>query len=136
MDEFKVGNPSLVPQLGRKVADGVRQKQSGEQESAAVADVAQKPVQSATEAVGQKAEQEQPQERQQVKEAVSKLNDYVQNVQRSLQFDFDEDAGKSVITVVDRDTKEVIRQIPDELALELARNLNSDESVSLFRTKV
>lgn len=79
---------------------------------------------------------EEPISNEDKQEAVKKLNDYVQNVQRSLEFDFDEEAGKSVITVVDRSTKEVIRQIPDEIAVELARNLNEEESVSLFSTKV
>lgn len=68
-------------------------------------------------------------------EAVKKLNDYVQNVQRSLEFNFDEEAGKSVVKVIDSSTNEVIRQIPDEVAVELARNLNEDNSVSLFSTK-
>lgn len=78
---------------------------------------------------------EEPISKEETQEAVKKLNDYVQNVQRALKFDFDEEAGKSVITVLDSSTKEVIRQIPDEVAVELARNLNAEETVSLFSTK-
>jgi flagellar protein FlaG len=72
----------------------------------------------------------------QVKEAVERLNDYVQSVQRDLHFDYDEDAGRAVIRVIDQSTSKVIRQIPDELALELARNLNQNESLSLLNIKV
>jgi len=40
-----------------------------------------------------------------------------------------------MITVVDRSTNEVIRQIPDEVALELARSLGADSSISLLNVK-
>ncbi len=79
------------------------------------------------------SEKEQEEE---VKEAVTKLNDYVQSIQRDLQFSLDRDSGRTVVTVTDRNTKEVVRQIPDELALKLARNLQQDEPLSLFNVKV
>jgi len=71
-----------------------------------------------------------------VAKAVTKLNDYVQSVQRNLQFNLDEDSGKTVITVVDRNTSAVIRQIPDDVALKLAQDLQQDEPLSLFNAKV
>lgn len=64
------------------------------------------------------------QSNQQVEQAVARLNEYAQSIQRDLRFSLDEDLGRSIIHVVDRNTKEVIRQIPNETALELARNLN------------
>lgn len=54
----------------------------------------------------------------QVKEAVSKLNDYVQSTERTLDFQMDEDSGQTVIKVFDKQSSELIRQIPNELALE------------------
>ncbi|RMF18482.1 MAG: flagellar protein FlaG [Gammaproteobacteria bacterium] len=75
-------------------------------------------------------------EREALKEAVSNLNEYVQSVQRDLKFQLDDASGKTVITVVDRQTEEVIRQIPDEVALRLARNLQDDQPVNLINTKV
>jgi len=74
--------------------------------------------------------------RQQVKEAVTRLNDYVQTVQRNLQFKLDDDSGKTIITVVDKNTLEVVRQIPDDVALRLARDLQQEEPLSLFNAKV
>lgn len=62
---------------------------------------------------------------QRVEQAVEKLNDYVQSFQRDLRFSLDEDLGRTVVSVVDRNTQEVIRQIPNETALQLARNLKA-----------
>jgi len=90
---------------------------------------------------GQAAQAQQKVEGQEVdqknvEKAVTKLNDYVQSVQRNLQFNLDEDSGKTVITVVDRNTSAVIRQIPDDVALKLAQDLQQDEPLSLFNAKV
>jgi flagellar protein FlaG len=69
-------------------------------------------------------------------EAVTKLNDYIQSVQRNLQFNVDDDSGRMVVKVIDRNTNEVVRQIPDEMALKMAQNLQQDEPLSLFTMKV
>ena len=71
-----------------------------------------------------------------VQEAVTRLNDYVQSVQRDLQFQLDDHSGKTVVTVIDSRTNEVVRQIPDDVALRLARDLQQDEPLSLFNAKV
>lgn len=71
-----------------------------------------------------------------VKEAITRLNDYVQSVQRDLQFQLDDTLGKTVVTVIDRQTSEVVRQIPDEVAVRLAQDLQQDEPLSLFDAKV
>lgn len=78
----------------------------------------------------------QAQDQQKVKEAVTRLNDYVQTVQRNLQFNLDEGSGKTIITVVDKNTAEVVRQIPDDVALKLAQDLQQEEPLSLFNAKV
>ena len=75
-------------------------------------------------------------QREELDDAVSQLNDYVQNVQRDLQFEVNNDLGQTVVRVVDQQTQEVIRQIPDELALRLAENLQQDEPLTLFNIKV
>lgn len=77
----------------------------------------------------------QNQQKQQVQEAVAKLNDYIQSVQRDLEFNLDDESGRVVVKVVDRNTNEVVRQIPDEVALKLAHNLQSEEPISLLNTK-
>jgi len=45
---------------------------------------------------------------------VSDINAYVQDLQRDFQFKIDMDLGATVISVVDSETKKVIRQISSE----------------------
>jgi len=84
----------------------------------------------------QSTEKSAPQVQQvSVKELISEValvNDYVQTVQRDLQFKVDEELDRTVIRVVDSDTGELIRQIPDDIFLELARRLKDDGEVNLL----
>jgi flagellar protein FlaG len=66
-----------------------------------------------------------------VESTVSQISDFVQNFQRSLQFSVDEQSGRTVIKVVDSTTEQVIRQIPAEEILRMARHLDSGESLML-----
>ncbi len=58
-----------------------------------------------------------------VKEAVSRLNNYVQALRRDLQFRVDENSNRVIVTVVDSESGEVIRQIPSEEVLAAVHNL-------------
>lgn len=60
-----------------------------------------------------------------ISQAVQQLDAFVQNGQRSLRFRVDATTGRTVITVVNENTQEVIRQIPPAEKLALARNLDS-----------
>ncbi|MDQ2077347.1 flagellar protein FlaG [Marinimicrobium sp. ABcell2] len=73
--------------------------------------------------------------RESLRSAVAQMNEYVQSTQRDLQFSYDEELSSTVVRVLDRQTKEVIRQIPDEIFLKLARNLNVNEPVQLFSSQ-
>ncbi|MDX1588895.1 MAG: flagellar protein FlaG [Oleiphilaceae bacterium] len=84
-------------------------------------------------AVAQEKAQEQ---REALNGAVSQLNDFVQSVQRNLEFEVDDDSGRTIVRVVDQQTDEVIREIPDELALRLAENLKQDEPLVLLNIRV
>lgn len=55
---------------------------------------------------------------------VQQLDAFVENGQRSLRFRVDDATGHTVITVVNENTQEVIRQIPPEVKLSLMRNLD------------
>jgi len=67
--------------------------------------------------------------------AVSDINSYVQNVNRKLQFSINESLplGRAVIKVIDSETDKVIREIPSEEALEIAKRINEqfDEQSSV-----
>ena len=71
-----------------------------------------------------------------VRDAVSRINEYVQQTERTLDFKLDENSGKTVISVYDKSSAELIRQIPSELALELAQKLNDEEPSLLFSAQV
>ncbi|MEM8491649.1 MAG: flagellar protein FlaG [Pseudomonadota bacterium] len=60
-----------------------------------------------------------------VAEATRNIADYIQTVSRSLQISVDGDLGETVITVFDSSTEEVVRQIPSEEVLEMARYISS-----------
>lgn len=60
----------------------------------------------------------------QVADAVKNINDFLQVVQRTLQFTLDEDSGRMVVQIKDANTKEVIRQIPPENMLKLAEQMD------------
>jgi len=53
-------------------------------------------------------------------EAVMRLNELISGVGRSLEFRIDTNAKQVVVTVLDKQNHEVIRQIPTEQALKLA----------------
>ncbi len=76
---------------------------------------------------------EENQER--LKDSVRNLTELVKTVQRDLQFSIDNKSGETVITVLDSLTDEVIRQIPSEEVLALAKNIESLKGV-LFSAEV
>ena len=67
-----------------------------------------------------------------IEQAAQRMNDHVQLVNRQLEFKIDEDSGRTVITVLDSDTQEIIRQIPGDEALRFARKLQQDDELELF----
>ena len=73
---------------------------------------------------------------EQVSQAVSDLNDYVQSVGRDLQFSVDEDSGRTIIRVLDSQTQDIIRQIPAEEVLALAEHLTQTASLGSVGLKV
>ena len=69
-----------------------------------------------------------------VDQAVRELNENSQTVQRELHFTIDKDSGHTVIKVVDSKTEEVIRQIPGEEVLRVARRLNEGSKLEIFNS--
>jgi flagellar protein FlaG len=58
-----------------------------------------------------------------VERAVQHLTDLMSDAQRSLRFQVDELSGRTVITVLDAETNEVVRQIPPPELLAVMRHL-------------
>jgi len=82
-------------------------------------------------AVQQAAAAPKPQE---VKESVEKINKTIQAMGHNLQFSVDETTKMNVVKVVDVETKDVIRQIPSEEVLAIAKTLDKLQGL-LFKEK-
>lgn len=61
-------------------------------------------------------------------QAVTEIADYIQRISRELQFRVDEHSGSTVITVLDSQTDEIVRQIPAEEAVAMARYIEEVRS--------
>jgi flagellar protein FlaG len=57
-----------------------------------------------------------------LEQAVSSIAKNAQNKQRALQFSIDEVSGRTIVTVIDKQTDEVIRRIPSEEVQALAEH--------------
>ncbi|HGM6311246.1 MAG: flagellar protein FlaG [Pseudomonas putida] len=76
-----------------------------------------------------------PVAREELETAVSAILDFVKASERQLDFSIDEFSGQVVVKVIARQSGEVIRQLPSEVALKLAENLKDANSL-LFDTQV
>lgn len=60
---------------------------------------------------------------QNLEEAISEVNEFVQTRNKQLSFSVDDDSGKQVVKVTDSDSGDIIRQIPTEEVLSLSRRI-------------
>lgn len=65
-----------------------------------------------------------PASAEQLKEAAAQANDFIKPFNGSLHFQVDQETGTTVVKVLDTETKEVIKQIPSEDMLNLAKALD------------
>jgi flagellar protein FlaG len=56
---------------------------------------------------------------------IEQMNRFLRMNERDLNFRVDESSGRTIITVVNPSTGEIVRQIPPEELLQLARNLRA-----------
>jgi flagellar protein FlaG len=82
-------------------------------------------------AADERAEMDRPAERAaapvgevQTEHAVREINEALKVLSTSLHFEIDERSGKTLVKVVDRDSGELLRQIPSEATLQIARSLD------------
>ncbi len=72
---------------------------------------------------------EAAQEKEPLEDVVSDLNKLVRELHRELRFSVDKDSGDTVIKVIDRETDEVVRQIPSEELIHLRKRLQDAAGV-------
>lgn len=86
--------------------------------------VAKSPEQKLTEQSANSAPAKTPPTREEVKNAVNNINAALQASSQNLEFSIDDDANAVVVKVIDQSTKQVLRQIPTQEALEIAKSLD------------
>lgn len=112
--------PSRVPASAPPTA-----RQSSPDSGASPADVAQaKDASNLTPAATPEAKKT-PEDRAELDKAVKDISEFVKTVNNSLQFSIDDELGRTVVKVIDTGTKEVIRQIPSDEMLSIAKALGS-----------
>lgn len=74
------------------------------------------------------------QQKDAVRHATKKVNDLITGLSSDLKFTVDEDTGIDIVKVIDVKTKEVIRQVPAQEMLEIAKRLDELQGL-LIREK-
>ncbi|PIG29265.1 flagellar protein FlaG [Janthinobacterium sp. 35] len=73
-------------------------------------------------------------ELREVKQAVSDINKAMQFMSRELEFSVDTDSERTVVKVIDQQTREVIRQMPTKEALEIGKALEKVQGLLIRQT--
>ena len=76
----------------------------------------------------------QPLEREQLEKMAQQLQEFMGEMNRSLQFQVDEDSGRDVIKVLDKATGDVIKQYPSEEVLSLVSKLSETAGLLIDQT--
>jgi len=71
-------------------------------------------------------------DQQDLEQTVSDINDFVQNIQRSLHFSVSESSGRTIIEVYDKQTDELIRTIPSEEVQRISEAISEQSSEGLI----
>jgi len=64
-----------------------------------------------------------------VRKATEQINKFIQSSSRNLQFSVDQTNNRIIVKVLDKETGEVIRQIPGEETLAIANSLDTPKGV-------
>lgn len=67
-------------------------------------------------------------------DAVKKINEFIAPTSASVQFSIDTDSHRTVVKVIDLDTKEVIRQFPNEDILAMSKALDKLQGLMVKQT--
>ena len=79
-------------------------------------------------------QQDAASQRGELTNAVATINKAVQALAPSLEFSIDADSKRTIVKIVDQDTKEVIRQMPTVEALEIAKALDRLQGLLIRQT--
>lgn len=69
-----------------------------------------------------------------LKQMVEKANENLKINNSDLQFEMDTEASRMIVKVIDRDTKEVLRQFPSQEMVELSKAIEKMQGVLVSKT--
>ncbi|KIA81775.1 flagellar protein FlaG [Chromobacterium amazonense] len=126
--------PATAAPVQRQQLVELAQAPTGDQSQPVLADSSQ-----AVAAAGQSQQQQSSADAQkkqltdpkQLQESVNQLNNAATLYNSSLQFSVDKDTGATVVKVVDKENNKVIRQIPSEEALRIAKAIGDFKGLLL-----
>ncbi|WP_439437559.1 flagellar protein FlaG [Salinivibrio costicola] len=131
MDISSVSNSSLLhskPSDGTKIAKDVRvgktQSNPVNQHQQAERREARESMQQRRVEQSQRIEENRQLQRQQLEKLVARLDEFMSDFNKGLAFRLDEDTGRSIVTVYEMNSGDIIRQIPEKEMLELAKQLS------------
>ncbi|MBQ4797794.1 flagellar protein FlaG [Pseudoalteromonas sp. MMG006] len=78
--------------------------------------------------------QNQQLEREQLEKVAQQLQEFMGDMNRSLQFQVDEDSGRDVIKILDKTSGDVIKQYPSEEVLSLVSKLSESAGILIDQT--
>ena len=76
----------------------------------------------------------QPADRQEVEAAAKSVREFVLPINSNIEFSVNDDTGQLVVKIIDRTTKEVIRQMPSEEMIAIAKTLDSIKGLFVKQT--
>ena len=79
-------------------------------------------------------EQVQQPDREKLETATQSVREFVKPINSNLEFSVNDDTGQLVVKIIDRTTREVIRQMPSEEMLSIAKTLDSIKGLFVTQT--
>lgn len=113
---------SLPPPVNPVLSGAMRETRALSETATKVTDPSQPPLRA-----------QQP-DREKLEAATQSVRDFVEPINSNLEFSVDNDTGQLVVKIIDRATKEVIRQMPSEEMLAIAKALDSIKGLFVKQT--
>lgn len=110
---------------------GTAQVQEPEQEQAVQAKDTEVREPIAKQEAPSKTEEQAMAVKEKTEEAIANVEKFIQDNQRSLNFEMAEKDNRVIVTVLDAETNEIIRQIPPEDMVKISDAINSGQSPAL-----
>lgn len=60
-----------------------------------------------------------------LEKAIKEINEFIRQASPSIEFSVDEESGRTIVKMIDKETSQVVRQIPTKEALAISRALDS-----------